>query len=291
MTTTRITNTMVSNQIVAEVTNAENTLDTTEEELSSGLRINQPSDDPAGAGLAVELNGQLSDLDTYADNVSDANGWTSTTSSALSSIDEDTQRIYELVVEAGNGTNSATDLQNISDEIGQLQSSIQSEMGSTYNGQAVFTGTGSDSSSTATPVTRTVSPGTTVTVNADLSSVTDPSDGSSGLMDTIDQIMSDLTGSGDTSNLNGSDISNIENNLAQLSAVQTQVGATQDQITMASSTIQTLQTSVTTELGDDTNVNMASAETAYSSEEAAFEAALKAGADIVQDSLMDFLDN
>jgi hypothetical protein len=36
---------------------------------------------------------------------------------------------------------------------------------------------------------------------------------------------------------------------------------------------------------------MASAETDYSNEEAAFEAALKAGADIVQESLMSFLQN
>ena len=288
MTATRITNMMVSNQIVAEVTNAENTMDNTEEELSSGLRINQPSDDPAGAGLAVELNGQLSDLSTYSNNISDANGWTSTTSTALSTIDSDTQRIYELVVEAGNGTNSADDLQNISDEIGQLQSSISTQMASTYNGQSVFTGTGSG---TTAAVTRTISPGTTVTVNADLSSVTDPSDGSSGLMSTITQIMSDLTGSGDTSNLNGSDLSAIQNNLSQLSSVQTQVGATQDQITMAGTSIQQLQTTAKTELGDDTGVNMASAETDYSNEEAAFEAALKAGADIVQESLMSFLQN
>jgi flagellar hook-associated protein 3 FlgL len=289
MTATRITNMMVSNQIVAEVTNAENTMDNTEEELSSGLRINQPSDDPAGAGLAVQLNGQLSDLTTYSNNISDANGWTSTTSTALSTIDQDTQRIYELVVEAGNGTNSADDLQNISDEIGQLQTSISTQMASTYNGQSVFTGTGSGGSSTA--VTRTISPGTTVTVNADLSSVTDPSDGSSGLMSTINRVMSDLTGSGDSGNLNGSDLSALQNNLSQLSSVQTQVGATQDQITMASSSIEQLQTTTTTELGDDTNVNMASAETDYSNEEAAFEAALKAGADIVQESLMSFLQN
>jgi flagellar hook-associated protein 3 FlgL len=52
-----------------------------------------------------------------------------------------------------------------------------------------------------------------------------------------------------------------------------------------------MQTSVTSDLSNDTEANMATTETTYSNEEAAFEAALKAGASIVQSSLMDFLSN
>jgi flagellar hook-associated protein 3 FlgL len=290
MTTTRITNMMISNQIVAEINASQNTLDRTEEELSSGLTINEPSDDPSGAGLAVQLNGQLSDISRYSDNATDASGWTGQATTALTTIENDMQRVQELVTEAGNGTNSATDLQNISEEVSQLQASISTALGTQYNGQSVFTGVDSGSSTTA--VTRLISPGTTVTVNVDASSLLNPTDGSSGLMATLDQIQDDLNGTngGSSSNLNTTDLSNLQANLAGISQLQTEVGATSDQVTMAQTSLQSMTTSVTSELSDDEDVNYATAETDYSDEEAAFEAALKAGASIVQDSLMDFLD-
>jgi flagellar hook-associated protein 3 FlgL len=60
-------------------------------------------------------------------------------------------------------------------------------------------------------------------------------------------------------------------------------------MTMAASTISDMQTSVTSDLSNDVDANMASTETTYSNEEAAFTAALQAGASIVQTSLMNFL--
>ncbi len=89
--------------------------------------------------------------------------------------------------------------------------------------------------------------------------------------------------------LSTNQLTNLQNSLNSLTQVQANVGATQNRLTLASDRIQGLQNSDTAALSNDEDVNMAQAMTTFSNEQAAFTAALKAGANIVQSSLMDFL--
>jgi flagellar hook-associated protein 3 FlgL len=298
----RITNQMVSQQILANVDQAEDALDSTEEELSSGLSISQPSDNPYGASLAVALNGQLSQLSDYTSNITDGTAWTQTASSSLSGIQQDVQTAQELVVQAGNGTNSQADLNSIADEISQLTASVKAGANAQYNGQYIFAGsatatapyqsvTGDTYQGNTGAVTRAILPGTpALQVNANLSSVlgNGAASGDGGLLDTLETITSDLQ-SGNTTALNSTDLANLTTNLNALAGVQATVGSTQDRLQQASTQIQTLQTNATSALSNDQDANLATTETTFSNEQAAFQAALQAGASIVQTSLMNFL--
>jgi len=51
------------------------------------------------------------------------------------------QRVQELVVQASNGSESASDLQSTQDEVNQLKDAIKQEANTQYNGQYVFSGT------------------------------------------------------------------------------------------------------------------------------------------------------
>jgi flagellar hook-associated protein 3 FlgL len=297
MSLTRITTLMTTNSILGEINQAQNALANTEQELSSGKTINEPSDNPYGASLAVQLNGQLSQLKDYNNNIIDGQAWTQTATSALNSIQQSVQRAQELVTEAGNGTMSQSDLADIGDEINQLVSGIQSDANTQYNGQYVFSGSATstppyDSSGnyqgSTTMVTRQIGPNSTATVSVDLSSVLGTSS-STGLLSQLTNIANQLTSGSGTSALNTTDLTQLQNGLNSLSTLQTQLGTTTDQLTMASSTISDMQTSVTSDLSNDEDANMATTETTYSNEEAAFQAALQAGAQIVQTSLMNFL--
>jgi flagellar hook-associated protein 3 FlgL len=272
-------------------------LSNTEEELSSGKTINEPSDNPYGAALAVQLNGQMSQLNDYNNNITDGQAWTQTATSALNSIQEQVQRAQELVTEAGNGTESASDLSDIGNEINQIVSSIQSTANAQYNGQYVFSGTSTttapyDSSGnyqgSSTQVTRQIGPNADVTVSVNISDALGTSS-SNGLLSTLSSIANQLTSGSGTSALNTTDLSDLQTGLNSLSTLQTQLGTSTDQMTMAASTISDMQTSVSSDLSNDIDANMASTETTYSNEEAAFTAALQAGASIVQTSLMNFL--
>ncbi len=293
----RITNLMVSQQMLGEINQSQQTLANTEEQLSTGLSINEPSDNPYGAQFAVQLQGQLSGLSDYSNNITDATSWTQTGTTALSTIQKDVQTAQELVTEAGNGSNSSQNLAQIGQQISQLVSSIQSAANTQYNGQYVFSGTstgtppydaGGNYQGSTSMVTRAIGPGASATVTVNLSSVLGTSS-TTGLLGTLSQIAQQLSSGTSTSALNTTDLTALQAGSGQLSALSGQLGGTQDQLAMASSTIQDMQTSVTAELSNDQDVNMASAMTAYSNEQASFTAALKAGASIVQTSLMNFL--
>ena len=305
MTLQRITNQMVTSQVLANVTASESAMDNTEEQLSSGLRINQPSDDPYGASLAVSLNGQLSQLSDYSDNITDGEAWTQAGLSAMSSITSQLQRAQELVVGAGNGTESASDLADTANELQQLISGIKSDANAQYDGQYLFSGTststqpysttfgGNSYSGGSGSITRTVSNGQSVAVNTDLDSVLNGSSGSpAGLLNQLQSIYTQLTASPpDTSQLNTTDLSNLQSSLSAITAQSAGLGAAQNRLQLAATRISDLQTSVTGSLSNDQEVNIATAMTTYSNEQAAFQAALKAGASIVQTSLMDFLNS
>jgi flagellar hook-associated protein 3 FlgL len=298
MSFSRITNLMTTNQILGEINQSESTMANTEEELSTGLSINEPSDNPYGAALAVQLNGQMSQLTNYSNNITDGSAWTQTANSALDSVQDQLQKAEELVTQAGHGNLNTSDLNDIGLQIQGLVSGIKSDAAAQYNGEYVFSGTSTTTApydasgnyqGSTSMVTRQIGPDSTATVSANLSSVLGTSS-STGLLSQLSAIADNLTSaSPDTSSLNTTDLTQVQAGISAISTLQTQLGATTDQMTMASSTISDLQTSVTSDLSNDEDANMASTYTNYSNEQAAFTAALKAGASIVQTSLMDFL--
>ena len=71
--------------------------------------------------------------------------------------------------------------------------------------------------------------------------------------------------------------------------MEANTGAVSDQLQMASTRLQALQLADTQVLSNTQDVDMAQAEVDFSTQQAALQAALQAGARIVQSSLMNFL--
>jgi flagellar hook-associated protein 3 FlgL len=296
----RITNQMSSQMTLAGIESALDRLDSTQQELSTGKSINQPSDNPSGTALALQLNTDLSNLTGYSNNVTDGTGWATAQSSALTDITNCVQRIQELTTEAANGTQTTADQQASAQEVNQLIDQIKQDANTQYNGQYVFSGSATSTApyqsgsndtygGNSGTVTRTIGPNTTLTISANLQGVlgNGQSAGDGQLLDTLRTISSDMQ-SGNSSGLN-TDLSSISTNLNSLSGLSANVGAVQDRLQMASSRIQTLQTSDTQVLSSTQDADMASTEISYSTQQAALTAALQAGANIVQESLMNFL--
>lgn len=301
----RITNLMTTRQVLADINDAQNRLQVTQQQLSSGKKILQPSDDPYGATRAVDLTSELSSLSTYSDNITDGTSWATASDTALTSISDAVQRVRTLVVEAANGTNSQSNLDAINSEITQLTASIKQSANSQYNGQYLFAGSATDTAPYSTTagddtylgnggaVNRAIGPGTTLQVNADLNSVlgSGQSAADGKLLNTLADISQHLTSgsAADIAALSGSDLSDLDTNIATLSQVQGGVGATVNRLQSAASRITSLQTSDTAALSDVQDADYATTLTNFSNEQAAFTAALKASANIVQSSLIDFL--
>lgn len=89
------------------------------ERLSSGLRINSAKDDAAGQAIANRMTSQVNGLNQAQRNANDGISIAQTAEGGLNQINENLQRIRELTVQAQNGTNSASDIDSIQQEVNQ----------------------------------------------------------------------------------------------------------------------------------------------------------------------------
>ncbi|PXX91675.1 flagellar hook-associated protein 3 [Marinobacter vulgaris] len=116
-------------------------LNQTQEQISTGKRVNKPSDDPVAAARILKLDQELSRIETYQRNAGLAENRLQQEESALASSVDIIQRVRELTVQAGNGSLSANDRQSISSEIkerlGQLANVANTRDAS---GEYIFSG-------------------------------------------------------------------------------------------------------------------------------------------------------
>ena len=94
------------------------------EKLSSGYKINRAADDAAGLSISENMRKQIRGLSQASSNAQDGISCVQTAEGALTEVHSMLQRMNELAVQAGNGTMSEDDRQNIQDEIDQLTSEI-----------------------------------------------------------------------------------------------------------------------------------------------------------------------
>lgn len=324
--TERITSQMIGNTTISSIESDLNQLSQTQEDLSTGYQINNPSDNPYGAALTISLNGQVDAYSAYQSNVTQGTAWVESASSSLESIQQTVQTVREMVVEAANGTMSSSDMADDAQQILQYMSQIKQSADAQYDGSYIFSGDATDTepyNTTSSPadapgedtfsgntnsISYSIGPSTQVQVNANLYSVLGngntgglagstsngggavQSDQSGGLLATLRSVYNDLTGSNNGTQADlGNQLNNLDTNLSALESVQATVGATQDSLQMASSRLTSLSTSAQTDVGDVEDTDMAQATVTFSSEQASYQAALQSAADIIQTSLLNFL--
>ena len=110
-------------------------------ELSTGSKINKPSDDPAGAAEMVQINELSTQVDSFQQSIGSINGLMSTADSTLSSVTTALQRAISLGVEGANGTLNDSDRAAIAAELSGIQSELISLANVSYQGQFIFAGT------------------------------------------------------------------------------------------------------------------------------------------------------
>ena len=123
------------------LTNSQNSLATSMERLSSGLRINSAKDDAAGQAIANRMTAQISGMAQAQRNANDGISVAQTAEGALNQINDNLLRIRELAVQASNDTNSDTDRASIQEEITARVNEIDRIAESTqFNGKNILDG-------------------------------------------------------------------------------------------------------------------------------------------------------
>lgn len=115
-----------------------------EEVVSTGKKINRPSDDPSGAARLVRLSSELRGVDAAERSATLARGELDLADDSLQSLSSTLARVRELGVQASTGTLNDTDRQAVAAELdGLLRTAL--ELGNReLDGRRIFGGTATD---------------------------------------------------------------------------------------------------------------------------------------------------
>jgi flagellar hook-associated protein 3 FlgL len=289
----RVTSGMSQRHVLADLRRVQERLANAQSQVSSGKRIEKPSDDPLGAERAMRLNDQLESTGAYRTAVDESRSWLDASDSALDSLNQIVQHVRELTLQAANGSTSDAGRQAIKQQIDQLTEEAKSTLNSAYDGRYIFSGTKTDtppySAATgdvyqgdASPVVRQIGPGVSVQVNVTGDDVL------SGLLPALRTLSSHLA-SNDIAALGTTDLQAIDAGFDNLNAKRGVIGAITNRVDAAGTRLDDTADITTAFLSKTEDADLPQALTDLSAQQTALQAALRGGATLIQQSLMDFL--
>lgn len=159
----RITDSMSSAFWQNSMNSSLSNLNTIQEQISTGLKINQPSDNPAGTAEAMSIGSAMAQNQQYQTNVTSAQSMLSTTSGALQTVSNILLSARQIASEGANSTDSST-YQSLVQQVQALTTQLVG-VANTQNGsdEYVFGGTATKTP----PYTQYAQPSTAPTVADD----------------------------------------------------------------------------------------------------------------------------
>ncbi len=137
----RVSTNQVYNQSVNRMQELQQSTYRLQDQVSSGLRINQPADDPVGAATLVQLDGQRNALEQYTRNGVLAEQRLTQVDDVMNGVTNALQRTYELLIQGRSEVLAAGDREAIAAEIRE-QLDVLVDLGNTRNasGDFIFAG-------------------------------------------------------------------------------------------------------------------------------------------------------
>ena len=305
----RITTSMVQRNVLSDLNSLSEKLAKTQSKASSGKEITRPSDNPYQAARALGLRQNLAANEQYQSNISDARGWQDATEAALGSITDFVNRAQSLLLEGSTDSSDAGARNSVADEIDQIIQGLKETANGSYGDRYLMSGTATSTAPynlgdddayqgdeagldpTVAGVVREIGPGVTISINSVAREIlgdgrANPTDGK--LLNTLRDISEHLRAN-DGAALRGGDITNLKASLDDVLKVRARNGAMSNRLDAASSRLEQIQGAVTEQLSNTEDADIAKTIIDFNSQSAAYQASLRAGANIVQASLMDFL--
>jgi flagellar hook-associated protein 3 FlgL len=111
------------------------------EQISTGLSVNVPSDNPAAAATLVQNAAQTAEADQFQRSLGGVQAELENADSTLNSVTTALQRALTLGVEGASGTLNSSDQQALAVEVQGIQSQLLNLANLSYQGNYVFAGT------------------------------------------------------------------------------------------------------------------------------------------------------
>ena len=148
----RVSDVQISSQVSANLARAQVRLQELSEQASSGVKLNRPSDDPAGAGTVIRSHSIINALSQDTRAASFARGFLGAQDAVLDDADNIITRAREIAVQQANGVASDADRAAAATEVHELLSALVAVGNSELGGRRLFS-SGEDAVPGAEPFT------------------------------------------------------------------------------------------------------------------------------------------
>ncbi|HCB03996.1 MAG TPA: flagellar hook-associated protein FlgL [Nocardioides sp.] len=295
MTTVRLTQNMMVNRSQSAMQNALVRLADAQEQVSSGKRINRPSDSPTDTTSAMRLRGSLKATEQYARNAGDGLGRLAVVDQTLFTVTDLVGRARELALQGANtGSAGQSSRDALAAEVDQIRDELLNQANTQYLTRPVFGGVTAGAAAydddgsfvgVAGAITRRVGDDVNVRVDVDGQAVF--GDGATSVFAELDALSTALR-AGDSAGL-ATSLDALSDRATTVSTMHATVGATYKRIETAQSGLVDRKLNLTTSLSNIEDIDLAEASIEVSMRQVAYQAALAATAKTLQPSLMDFL--
>ncbi|MEL4027616.1 flagellar hook-associated protein FlgL [Caldifermentibacillus hisashii] len=299
----RVTQSMLSNNMLRNLSNNYNKMGKLQDQLTTQKRITRPSDDPVVAMLGLGYRDSLNKVQQYSRNISEATNWLDSTDDAISQGVKVLQRIRELTVQASNGTYEEGQRGAIAVEVDQLKKQLETIAQTQVGGKYIFNGENTNKA----PAVGNFSKGDVELEIFDgikLNVNTKGSELFKSVFNTLDSLKSKLEGKTasdtdtsdtDTSDTDTSDtdisgfLKKLDSEIDHFLKIQADVGAKQNRVDMMKDRLSSQEIIATEVMSKNEDVEIEKVITELITQESVQRAALSVGARIIQPSLVDFL--
>jgi flagellar hook-associated protein 3 FlgL len=304
----RITTSMVQRNVLSDLSSLQSQLAKTQAKAASQKEITRPSDDPFGTSRAMGIRSNIGANEQYIRNIEDAQGWMDTTESSLDSITQYIHGAQELLVAGSTDTADAVSRKALAAELDEMIQGIKDSANATHGDKFVGSGTatsvapykqGADDTYQGNQagldpaiagVVREIGPGVTMSINSVSSEILGSGQAAAdGKLLNILRDISDHLKANDGAALRGGDNAKLQASLDQVLGVRSRNGAQTNRLEAANTRLDQINGTLTDQLSNTEDADIAKTMIEFNSQSAAYQAALRAGANIVQVSLMDFL--
>ncbi len=299
----RITQQMVTGKALIDLHRQTRRILDLQEELSTGLKVNSPSDDPLAARRAINLRSAISKNDQYSINISAIGPQLLETTTAIQTVQSALQRTRELTLQGANGTYTQVQRDQIAIEVNQLLEGMFEQSNHMTNGRYVFGGTRTltapfeatrNAQGEITSVAYTGNDESVEIQVSDGASVVINESGERAFQQNQDvfQLLIDIRDNlraGNTTALQGDRLTEIKTAQDQLLISMAHVGATQNRLDRLVMNLEDFTDQFKETLSDNIDADYADTIINLNTQSNAFQAALNAAARVIQPSLLDFV--
>jgi flagellar hook-associated protein 3 FlgL len=289
--TSRISDLSLSQNAIQHLQTSLSGIADLQNQASTGKKLTKPSDSPVDIGQSLSLRSGLSRNAQLATNISDAEGWLGTTDQTLGQMNTQLQQVNTLVLQAINGGSDQNARDAIANQIDQIRQSLLALANTQYGNRPLFGGTAQSQAydasgayvGTSAAVERTIAPGVKVQVNVNGDSVF----GTPGndVFTTLAQISDAIHGNQDLTALSAQ----LKTQSTSVLTAQATIGATYARVDNTKSQNTTNASTMTSNLNDVENVDLAEVLMNLQAQETTYQAALAAAAKAITPSLAAFL--